>query len=645
MVDFFHINKQVLLFSIISLIFLSLVRITELLLFGTEIPNILSELLFLGFRFDLKVISIILLLFIYLPMMLFIGLINWQKFSKWTTYILSFFLVLLIFLSFVDIGYFTFFGSPIDILIFGLVEDGTSAVLSSIISDYRLIMITIIFVIFSFFLMRFFIQKINSFQTINQTSMVQKIGLLLLIVPLVALAARGTTTTFPLSKQYTAISDDSFINSLTQNAIFHLYDAFSDRKKNSFNGSTQAVLKKAQVQNLEELQQKANLTNLFKTTPKNTFLAKKPPSIIFVQMEGWSSSIAQTDSKNTLGSFKQHAQKDYFFTHFFSNGYGTNPTIEYLLLNSPITPLSQSDAYNTKFSMSNILPFKQKDYQTTFLSGGYASWRNHDKFWKNQGFDDYIGRAIIAKKYGTSDNTWGVYDEKLFNFLKDDLQKQTKPAFYFVLTTNNHPPVELPKNYKVPDFDLTQFNAIPQTKKMLSGYSYSSNALGNFLTWLKNSPFKNNVIVVATGDHILKGFDNYTVTKIYDKYAVATYFYIPKRYDKLQSVATNTSASHVDLFPTIFELSLSNAKYYQFGTALMNKKANNSYGWIEDKAFVLKDGIINAQTKKYYPFTKNNLVNSNAHNLTKKQKNILTQEKYRSLLKEYLLYQDKEKTN
>jgi phosphoglycerol transferase MdoB-like AlkP superfamily enzyme len=180
---------------------------------------------------------------------------------------------------------------------------------------------------------------------------------------------------------------------------------------------------------------------------------------------------------------------------------------------------------------------------------------------------------------------------------------------------------------------------------MLSGFNYQSNAFGNFLTWLKNSKLKNNIIVVATGDHILKGFENYNNSqKIYAKYSVPAYFYIPKRYDKLKNTNTNIAASHVDLFPTLFELSLSNAKYHQFGTALMNKKISNSYGWIENKAFILKNGIINTQTKKYHPFTKNNLVSSDGYDLTKNQKNILSQEKYRTLLKEFLLYQDKENT-
>jgi phosphoglycerol transferase MdoB-like AlkP superfamily enzyme len=47
----------------------------------------------------------------------------------------------------------------------------------------------------------------------------------------------------------------------------------------------------------------------------------------------------------------------------------------------------------------------------------------------------------------------------------------------------------------------------------LLGYHYQTNAFGRFLTWLKKSKYKDDVIIAATGDHILKGYDNYNSPK------------------------------------------------------------------------------------------------------------------------------------
>ena len=125
------------------------------------------------------------------------------------------------------------------------------------------------------------------------------------------------------------------------------------------------------------------------------------PHVVFVLMEGWSSHIAleHGDDNPVLGAFGRHAQEDHFFTHLFANTFATNSTIESLLVNSPVSPLSQSVARSTSFRLSNLLPFKRKGYRTAYVSGGYASWRNHDNFWPRQGFDRYIGRSEIEDLY------------------------------------------------------------------------------------------------------------------------------------------------------------------------------------------------------------------------------------------------------
>jgi len=165
-----------------------------------------------------------------------------------------------------------------------------------------------------------------------------------------------------------------------------------------------------------------------------------------------------------------------------------------------------------------------------------------------------------------------------------------------VLTTNNHPPVELPENYISPQFHLEEMGLKKDDMvryNMLRGYNYQTNALGEFMTWLKASPLKDDVIVVATGDHILKGFGDYfTPSMQYLKYAVPAYFYIPKQYDTLQKVSNDVVGSHNDLFPTLYELALSSAKYYNFGTPIMFKTHKNAFGWNEQDRFIFADGVV-----------------------------------------------------
>ena len=663
---FSKINTYSFIFSLIVIIFLGIMRFSTLYILGdsAEIQNnlsVLDELFIVGLKFDLRVIGITLLLLVYLPYMLLFWLKNSSLFLKWIKLSLSFSLLCIVLLAFVDIGYFLFFGTPIDILIFGLLEDDTLAVIESGITDPYLLLIGFIAPLTAIVLVWIFLKVGKALVSKSPLILIpEKSVWLVLLLPLLLLAARGSAGTFPLTLKQSSICSNSFINSLTQNAVFHLKYAYGNRKENNLNKSTSKILVEAKVKDIDELMQKSGFDAsqpLLHKTPINPLLEKKPPHVIFVQMEGWSSHIALTDAPDNpvLGSFRKHAQQDYFLPYFFSNQNGTNPTIESILLNSPLTPLSQSSGYKTSFSMSNIRPFKEKGYDTLFLSGGYSSWRNHDVFWPKQGFNAYIGRTVIEDKFQVTaaDNPWGVYDEYLFKYLQDDLPKRDKPAFFFVLTTNNHPPVRLPVDYHPPDFNVKSMgfkDNLAYKKTLLSGFHYQTNALGDFLDWLKNSPLKDDVIVVATGDHPLRGFDDYgSLERQYLRFSVPAYFYIPDKYNLLKSRSKDMInalyGSHVDLFPTLFELALSDASYFAFGSPIMKKASDNAYGWNYKDTVLLKEGVIDSKTKMLYAWSKQNktLLNPNGKAVSEEQSKILKQEKYRQWLKEWLLYQDKDK--
>lgn len=656
-----------LLFAGFVIVFLSLIRCINLFLFGdfndlqANLTS-LDNLFFVGLKFDLRLVGIILLLFVYLPYLFIFWIKNQSRYQQGIKGVLSVSLTLIILLSFVEIGYFIFFGTPIDLLIFGLIEDDTQAIIASAISDPRLLIVTAIAIITTVTIVPYYIKTTQ--RLIKQQKLAflpQTVGALFFIIPFLIVMARGSIGTFPLSQRQSSVSHNSFINSLTQNAVFHLSYAYSNRQKNNTNQSSLAILNSAQVSNKDELLKKAGFNHanpLIRTTPFNPLLEQQPPHIVFVLMEGWSSHIALNNSPDNpvLGAFKKHAQADYFLPYFFSNQYGTNPSIESLLLNTPLTPLSQSSAYKTSFTMSNLLPFKRNGYRTSFISGGYSSWRNHDVFWPKQGIDDYIDRSKIEEKYHvSSNNPWGVYDADLFRYLQDHLLKQTQPSFSFVLTTNNHPPVRLPPNYSSPSFDVTKMGITNDTdhkNKMLASYRYQTNAFGVFLDWLKRSRLKNKVIVIATGDHILKGFDDYnSAEKQYLRYAVPSYFYLPTVYDqfskKNKSTVNAQIGSHVDLFPTLFELSLSKASYFAFGHSLIHRSNATAYGWNDQKSMLLRQGVINLKTQKRHHWKPHSTtqLSTKAYPLTAQQLTLITQEKNRRWLKMLLLYEDNEQQN
>ncbi len=70
----------------------------------------------------------------------------------------------------------------------------------------------------------------------------------------------------------------------------------------------------------------------------------------------------------------------------------------------------------------------------------------------------------------------------------------------------------MPKSYRAPALYPQSYGfdeGDSEAQQSLTSYHFQTNALDQFLTWLKQSPYVQNTIVVATGDRILKEFSRY----------------------------------------------------------------------------------------------------------------------------------------
>ncbi len=645
-------------FFLLALLLLTLSRLAKLLLFGdfSELAaslGFLDDLFLRGARFDLKLVASILLL----PWLLtpFSLVLPRRIFHLLLKVYLMLAVALLLWLELTDIGYLAYYRKPIDVLIFGLLQDDTRAILETMMSNRWVLALLALFLLLlgigGWLLLRWWRRLARYMEGMRWSSLAWLISLLLL-----AFLARGSLDHFPLQRKHASVSNNAFINSLVVNGSLNLYYAWRDHALNNEAAFRRDTLAYYGLGSYEELLRKAGYSRelpLLRESRAVLPSGQKPVHVVFVQMEGWSTEIARRDGpeNQVLGRFRRHADADHFFTRFFATTYGTNPTIESLLLNAPITPVSQSVARQTRFRLSNVLPFKQQGYDTLFLSGGYASWRNHNLFWPLQGFDRYLGRSEIEANFqvDASDNPWGVYDEYVFDYLEQELEQAERagrPLFSFLLTTNNHPPVRLPPDYRRPPLkpSLWGFDDRDEDKlSQLSGYHYQSDSLGAFLDWLKSSPLRDRVIVVATGDHPLRTFvDRSSVAERYLRYAVPAYLYVPPALDRLQGLDEKLPGSHNDLFPTIFELALPAAKYYAFGTPLMEKQPDTAIGRGPQQQYLIAEGVMDGPQRQLYPWKDDRqwLLQSEPRSLNPGQSRLLDQANYRRILREYLLVKD-----
>lgn len=582
------------------------------------------ESFIVGTRFDISAIC-----YGFLPITLFwlISLFIPKKFTASflkiyyaaTKYYLLFVLIVFVSLIIIDFFFYQFFQSHINLLFFGIFQDDTAAVLNSVWTDYPLLKITGAFfvAIIGFLYVSRLVKK-----TISQPILLKGkvFGLLLLLLfPLFFIGMRGSLGVFTLRREHTNITTNEFINSLCYNALYSLKFANSERKANAIVPDIDKEIKSTGLHSIASIQDlyKDGESNLFdetlvRKTGYNAFLEKNPPNVIFLQMESMSNHYFDMNSKelNLIGDLAEELPDLYYFKNGLSAYNGTIQTLENFLIGTPKTIISQSIYFNTPFTTSIALPFKENGYNTYFLTGASVSWRNIDNMIKHQGYDFIEGKNNILSKYPDAEEfAWGVHDGYLFDYIFDKLKEEDgKPKFMFGLTISNHTPYEIPKSFKTQPIHISDSlkKAIRVDEKTayanFYSHQYAASELARLIKEIKESPFGENTIIVASGDHNIRQVFEYSPEEGFLKRSVPILFYIPKKY-KPAFFDNEVITSHKDIFPTIFNLSLSDTKYAYTGEDLFDSTvkyrfAINDYNYIADSL-----GAISLENNKPYYYT------------------------------------------
>jgi len=419
---------------------------------------------------------------------------------------------------------------------------------------------------------------------------------------LIALFGRGNFSRLPLSVEDAHISGNEFINEIALNGALTLNRAYKIRKtfgKDNFN-----YLKSSGFNSWEEAFTAAygtppksnDLTKSLETKTKaNPFLKENPPHVILVVMESFGSSWDTHDSENfsLLGDLKQHFNKGILFKNFLPAENGTIGSIVSVAVSQVIRPgarfLSESDYMKTSLKSAGNLPFKESGYDTHFVYGGKLGWRDLGKYLSTQKYDHLWGadeikeampelRNIAARDIG---NEWGIFDEYLYSFIDEHLRTATKPQFFLVLTTSNHPPFEYPSSYQLKNLEFTNSIrskiTVPEeiARKRFEGHQYANQKMAEFLTKISSTSLNDKTIVALTGDHsfwISKGVGH---DQEFTRFAVPFFLRIPESY-RPASIDDTRFGSHEDIFPTLFNLALSDQRYIKLGRRYVSGRTNSN---------------------------------------------------------------------
>lgn len=601
-----HFLKFVVLF-ISALAVLSLFRAFFLFYFskGIDAVNASSALpaLWMGLRVDAKWLSLSLV-----PAYLILLLAYWKPFFyKYSTLFAGLGLTCMVLLDAVNFRFFSFYKTPISPLVFGFLQDDTKAILQTLWHDWPIF--SYLFVLFAGVAAPLLISAF-SFNRIKANPKALTLALLgVTSVLLLAFFIRGSIGKFPLRQEDFAVSKVQLINASVPNGAAALYEATKAWRNFQIKGEPSQALTKFGYSNIEEAK-----NDLAVRTNTSTQLSFRP-NVVFAVMESMSGDIFNSHDSlvnNTLGALEDALKDAVVFRKSVSIENGTFPSLEGLLFDTPISPISQSIYGRKELSFSQVRAFKEAGYRTIFLTGCPEPWRQINDTFKFYGFEEIYGQAAIGEKFPNAEKSpWGIGDKWMFKFAEDLLKEAEgtgRPVFIMMLSTTNHPPFKVPDGEKVSKVDLKKLPKIVNIEGSYEGnmelllqtYQYAANSLGNFILDLKDEGWLKNTIVAATGDHNAR-MNYQSEGNWHHVYGVPVLFWLPDQ--KLRaSVDTNRWVSHRDILPSLLVMStgkvLGNEKGRNLFAKDIEEGAVSFIGWSGSGFVIGKPGMVTLNGKK-----------------------------------------------
>ncbi|MDR3071050.1 MAG: LTA synthase family protein [Endomicrobium sp.] len=604
---------------------------------------------YMGVRYDLAVLAYLNIPITFcLVVLLFVG--KETLFKKFIAFFKCYYTVFvgsLLILLCIDFGFYSYFQNHLNILIFGLFEDDTLALISTFAQNYNLFLIIGGFIIL--YVVIFIVSKYMLILKYKEDSDDKKymVKILTVITAIFVnfIVARGSFGIFPLGMDNAEVSSNSFLNKVSINGVYTLQNAIELRQKdnNKFDYVSKAGyennIRKAFADYLNvdigKIPEKNPENSLSYTLPYNKTMEDLKPNVILIVMESFGSDLVKYNSEifNVLGELKKHFDSDLVFYNFLPAHEGTIGSLEGIITNVVRLPssiyLSQSEYAYKKYDFSGPTPYKNKGYETTFLYGGNVGWRNVGNFMPILGFDNVLGEGSMDKDWPRSQ--WGVYDEYLFEYLFRTLSQNDKQKFIYVMTTSNHPPYSMPDNYKslplnIPEsLDKRVIGRSLADKRFIT-YQYSNEMLGRFITRIKKSKYADNTIIAVTGDHNFWNVIGYSNETTLDSFSVPFYLYIPDAL-KPKNVDTSVFGSHLDILPTLYNISISSSEYIAMGQNLLSEKAKDNIisidvGFIMNKNCVVKYNFKNGESS-FYKWNKNKSREICTSSETQEQKDLI----------------------
>ncbi|MCB0396349.1 MAG: LTA synthase family protein, partial [Flavobacteriales bacterium] len=305
------------------------------------------------------------------------------------------------------------------------------------------------------------------------------------------------------------------------------------------------------------------------------------PNVVVIILESFSSEFTAAGPGPSYTPFLDSLMKEGTgFPEAFANGRKSIEGLPSILAGIPA--LSDQPFISSVYAGNRIdaLPalLASEGYHTSFFHGVDKGTMGFDDFCGLAGIKHYYGRESYEDIHGEEgyDGTWGIFDHRYFAYFSSEISHFPEPFFTTLFSVSSHHPYRVPDDY--------QDRVIAGDHPLQTVISYTDIALRELFKRLEKEDFYRRTLFVITADHTGTPVSEQAHTPK-GAFTVPILYFMPG-----QTLPTNFASitQHIDVFPSILDLTVSRKNYFCFGTSVFSADHRNGaisytqgvYQWI-----------------------------------------------------------------
>jgi phosphoglycerol transferase MdoB-like AlkP superfamily enzyme len=489
------------------------------------------------------------------------------------------FLFIVLYLGVIDMELYSYWGFKLDITPLVYLKTPKEATASLNLSE--VVLLLLFFLLLYFAGLKAYNKLISNSLKANSGSSF-RFGLAgLLIAGLLIIPARGGIGIAPINLGSAYFHTNRFANHSAVNVIWNCVYSIVEKKGAS-----------TSHQYMEDTKAVALFQTFYPNDSSHVQAVKKGSNLILIILESFSNKIIGElgGESGITPEIDTICRNSLVFRNFFASGDRSEKGMLCIFSGYPSQPTTSIINYPNKTQNLPYLksPFHKKGYYTAFYYGGDLNFANFRSYFTNPSEDRLVTLNDFPQKFKSE--KWGVPDEILFNRMLTDIDTITVPFFVSCFTLSSHEPYDIPMT---PVF-LTN-NRSDLSK---NAFYYTDKCLGNFIKNARKSKWWENTLIIIIADHG-------------SRYPGNTPNHVPAKYNipmiwtggalTIPDTTIFTYASQTDLSRTILNQYDLPVKDYPFSKDILGKNSksfamyffNNGFGFMSDSTKLIYDNSIN----------------------------------------------------